>query len=103
VQGIEGGRLTSARVLDYDEASVHGSLQEAFRRVFGLPDLALTDATPFLAIPGWASLSYVNVVYDIEQTMGFRFSDTELEQLYDLGTFGELRAAVGTTLATRRS
>lgn len=76
-------------------------LEDVFRRVFAVPDLVLTDDTPFDAIPGWGSLSYVNVVYDIEQTYNVRFSDAELEQLYDVASFGALKAVVDAKLGAR--
>lgn len=69
-------------------------MEEIFQRVFGLPDLVLSDDTPFDAIPGWDSLSYVNLIFNIEQTFGLRFSDAELDRLHAFGRFGELKGFV---------
>ena len=69
-------------------------MQEIFRRVFAVPDLVLSGETRYADIPGWDSLSYVNVVFNVEQAFGLRFSDAELEELHDFQTVGELMSLV---------
>ena len=69
-------------------------MQEIFRRVFAVPDLVVSGETRCADIPGWDSLSYVNLVFNVEQAFGLRFSDAELEELHDFQTVGELMSLV---------
>src|SRR5207247_169365 len=60
-----------------------------FERV---PDVRRAAATPYTDIPGWDSLSQINVIFEVEKSFAVRFDDDELEELRASATFGELQA-----------
>lgn len=69
-------------------------LHAILRVLFSLPDLELRPETEFTQIPGWDSLSQINLIFAVEQEFQVRFTDDELEHLRQLTTLGELQAAV---------
>ncbi len=75
-----------------DLGALHPTLVEMVRKLFRVPDARLAAGTPYTDIPGWDSLSQINVIFEIEKTFAIRFDDEELEQLRASATFGELQA-----------
>jgi len=69
-------------------------LEDLLRTLFSLPDLELGPETGFAEIPGWDSLSHVNVIFEVERRFGVRFSDQELDRLQGLATIGELQSFI---------
>jgi len=77
-----------------DRGRVHSTLVGIVQKLLRLPDLRLTAATTYAEVPGWDSLSHINVIFEVEQTFGIRFNDEELEQLWKVGSMGEFEALV---------
>ena len=79
------------------------ALVEIVHRLFRVPDARLGAGTPYTDIPGWDSLSHVNVIFEVEKRFGIRFDDQELEQLRASATLGELQASLRTKLSEGES
>jgi len=73
-----------------DLGAVHPTLVEIVQKLFRVPDARLVAGTPYTDIPGWDSLSHINVIFEVEKSFAVRFDDEELEQLRASATFGEL-------------
>ena len=97
---LDAGRLPAAESDgEGDGGSVHATLVGIVQRLFRVPWTLLTPETAYADIPGWDSLSHVNVIFGVEQGFGLRFDDNELEQLRAFTTMGELEALVRMKLA----
>jgi len=75
-----------------DLGALHPTLVEIVQKLFRVPDVRLAAATPYTDIPGWDSLSQINVIFEVEKSFAVRFDDDELEELRASATFGELQA-----------
>jgi acyl carrier protein len=75
-----------------DLRTIHPRLAEVVRQLFRVPDARLVADTPYKDIPGWDSLSQINLIFEVEKRFGVRFDDEELEQLRASATLGELQA-----------
>jgi len=64
-----------------------------------LDEWELTDATVAAEVPGWDSLSHVNVVLAVEKHFGVRFKGAEVLRLKDVG---DLQRLVDSKLAQQR-
>ncbi|PYO60604.1 MAG: hypothetical protein DMD28_12490 [Gemmatimonadetes bacterium] len=88
--------LESMRALPFvgggDLGALHPTLVEIVQKLFRVPDVRLAAATPYTDIPGWDSLSQINVIFEVEKSFAVRFDDDELEELRASATFGELQA-----------
>lgn len=60
-------------------------LQAALRRVLRLPDLVVDEATQAHDVPGWDSLSHVEVLLEVQREYGIRFRSTEVIRLKSVG------------------
>jgi acyl carrier protein len=86
---------------DPELAPVHATLVEIIQTLFRVPTVRLVAETAYADIPGWDSLSQINVIFSVEQRLGIRFDDDELEELRAFTTLGELEMLVRTKLAAR--
>lgn len=68
-------------------------VQSIVADILALPDLQLREEMTAQDVPGWDSLTHVQIIIAIEQTYGFRFSFAEVAQLQNAGDL------VGTILA----
>lgn len=50
------------------------------------PGLVLTDATTARDVPGWDSLTHVQIVIGVERAFGIRLSAMEVAQLENAGS-----------------
>jgi len=82
-----------------DLGELHPTLVEIVQKLFRLPDARLVAGTLYADIPGWDSLSHINVIFEVEKSFGVRFDDQELEELRAAATFGELQALLRTKLS----
>lgn len=55
-----------------------------------LDDWELTDSTEAAEVPGWDSLSHVNVVLAVEKHFGVRFRNVEVLRLTNVGDLQRL-------------
>ena len=60
-------------------------LQDMARQAFCKPDLVLTDALSATDVDTWTSLSFMNLLTEIENRYGFRFKMMELLKLQSMG------------------
>ncbi|HEX9560364.1 MAG TPA: acyl carrier protein [Candidatus Dormibacteraeota bacterium] len=75
-----------------DLGALHPTLVEIVQKLFRVPGARLVAGTPYTEIPGWDSLSHINVIFEVEKSFAVRFDDEELERLRVSATFGELQA-----------
>jgi acyl carrier protein len=66
-------------------------LQSTIRHHLKLADLDLTEATTADEVPGWDSLSHIEVIAAVEEEFGVRFKALEVIRLKNIG---ELQALV---------
>lgn len=64
-----------------------------------LDEWNLSDATLAAEVPGWDSLSHINVVVAVERHFGVRFKGAEVLRLKNVG---DLQRLVDSKLAERR-
>lgn len=60
-------------------------IQNMARQAFGKSDLVLTDALTAIDVDTWTSLSFMNLLTEIENRFGFRFKMMELLRLQNMG------------------
>jgi len=63
------------------------TLTEIFRTLFNDPDLVLRDDLTAADVPGWDSFNHVNLVMQVEEDMGVRFTTPEIAALANVGEF----------------
>lgn len=64
---------------------ISDDLKKVILSVLELDDWALTDSTLAFEVPGWDSLSHVNVVLAVEKHFGVRFGNSEVRRLMNVG------------------
>jgi acyl carrier protein len=69
---------------------VSDELKSVILRVLRLEDWEITDTTLAAEVPGWDSLSHVNVVSAVETHFGVRFKNAEILRLSNLGDLQRL-------------
>lgn len=74
-------------------------LKTAVLGALNLDDWEITDTTVASEVPGWDSLSHINVVLAVEKHFGVRFKGVEVLKLK---TVGDLQRLVNTKLAEHR-
>jgi len=67
-------------------------LTDIFRTLFDDQSLVLRDDLTAPQVPGWDSFNHINLVMQIEEEFGFRFSTEEISSLKDVGEFKGLIA-----------
>ena len=67
-----------------------GKLTQIFRTLFNQDDLVLRDDLTAEDVPGWDSLNHVNLIIQVEQEFGIRFSNEEVTSLQNVGQLQEL-------------
>ncbi len=92
---LDAGRLPAAEPDGESElGTVQPTLVGIVQKLFRVPNLRLALDTRYADIPGWDSLSNVNVIFGIEESFGIRFDDDELDQLRAFSTLGELEGMI---------
>jgi acyl carrier protein len=69
---------------------VTDELKAVVLNVLKLEDWEITDATLAAEVPGWDSLSHVNVVSAVEKHFGVRFKNAEVLRLSNIGDLQRL-------------
>ena len=70
--------------------NVKEKLEEIFRDVFDDEDIILTDEMTAEDIDDWDSLTHIQLIVEIEETFGVKFSTQEITSLKNVGSFIEL-------------
>jgi acyl carrier protein len=60
-------------------------LANSFCRVFELDQIVLKDEMTAKDVPGWDSLAHINLIMDIEEEFGLRFTVDDIADLKDVG------------------
>lgn len=78
---------------------VLSTMTAVFRRVFDDDSIKLADATTAQDIPGWDSLTHINLIIEIEDEFGLKFT---VDDIAGLKNVGEMVAMVERKLAAKR-
>jgi acyl carrier protein len=65
-------------------------IQTVFQDVFDDPGLAVTAASTAREVPGWDSLTNINLVFAIEREFGVKFALGEIQELNNVGEMAAL-------------
>jgi acyl carrier protein len=74
-------------------------LKQTILAVLRLDDWDIQDGTSADQVPGWDSLSHVNVIIAVEDRFGVRFNSREVLSLKKIG---DLQSLVDTKLQNRK-
>lgn len=78
---------------------VYSTMTAVFRRVFDDESFELADTTTAQDIPGWDSLTHINLIIEIEDEFGLKFT---VDDIAGLKNVGEMVAMVERKLAAKR-
>jgi acyl carrier protein len=79
---------------------MHQELERVFRETFNDESLTISDEMTSQDVPGWDSLTHINLMFAIESTFGMQFVGNELA---DLKNIGELKALLAKRSASARA
>lgn len=79
--------------------NVLSKMTEVFKRVFDDETIQLMDATTAQDIPGWDSLTHINLIIEIEEDFDLKFT---VDDIAGLRNVGEMVAMVERKLAAKR-
>jgi acyl carrier protein len=79
---------------------MHQHLERVFKDTFNDESLVIRDEMTSADIPGWDSLTHINLMFAIESTFGMQFVGNELA---DLKNIGELKALLAKRSASART
>jgi acyl carrier protein len=71
-------------------------LTSIFRSLFNQNNLVLRDDMTARDVPGWDSFNHINLIIQIEEEFGIRFTNEEVSQLSNVG---ELKTLIREKLA----
>lgn len=69
---------------------ISDGLKSAILSALKLENWDLTESTLASEVPGWDSLSHVNVVLSVEKQFGIRFKSIEVLRMLNVGDFQRL-------------
>ena len=73
-------------------AEIQKKLTPIFRDVFDDPALEIKDTMTAKDVPGWDSLTYVNLIVAVEKAFAVSFTTKEVKTLANVGALTELLA-----------
>jgi acyl carrier protein len=65
-------------------------LQAIFQEVFDQPELNISATTTARDVPGWDSLTNINLIFAIEREFGIKFALGEIQELNNVGEMAVL-------------
>ena len=68
-------------------------LSSIFKILFNRPDLELNDNLSAKNVPGWDSFNHVNLIINIEEEFGVRFTNDEVGGMQNFGNLKTLLAS----------
>lgn len=60
-------------------------LENIFQDVFDNPGLNINDQTTARTVPGWDSLTTINLIFAVEREFGIKFALGEIQELNNVG------------------
>jgi acyl carrier protein len=69
----------------FERTAIDEELEELVRALFNDDEIDLEDDTAWSEIPGWDSLSHVNLVVSVEETFAVEFDEEELGTFTTVG------------------
>ena len=60
-------------------------LTEVFRTLFNNPELNLDDELVATDVPGWDSFNHINLIINIEEEFGVKFTNDEVAKMQNVG------------------
>jgi acyl carrier protein len=60
-------------------------IQDIMRDVFDVDDLVISESTTAEDVEEWDSLSHIRLIVAIERKFGFKFKNSEIETLKNVG------------------
>lgn len=69
---------------------IKNELKQVILGVLKLDEWSITDETIAAQVPGWDSLSHVNVILAVEKHFGVRFKNIEMLKLRNVGDLQHL-------------
>jgi acyl carrier protein len=73
-------------------AAEEARLTDVFRTMFNNPQLVLRNDLTAPDVPGWDSFNHINLVLQVEEDFGLRFTTDEIASLKNVGEFKALIA-----------
>ena len=70
-------------------------IQDVVRDELNDPELIIDERTRASNVPGWDSLTHVQIIVGVERKFGFRLKASEVAQLEDVGSLIDLVIARG--------
>jgi acyl carrier protein len=67
-------------------------LAEVFRTLFNMPDLEIKDTLSAKDVPSWDSFNHINLIINIEEEFGTRFTHDEVSSMEQVGDLKKLLA-----------
>ena len=67
-------------------------LTEVFRTLFNNPELNLDDELVATDVPGWDSFNHINLIINIEEEFGVKFTNAEIEKMQNVGDLKKILA-----------
>ena len=80
----------SEKLLDSGQ---YDKLSGIFKTLFNRPDLELNNNLSAKDVPGWDSFNHVNLIINIEEEFGIRFSNEEVGGMQNVGNLKKLLAS----------
>jgi acyl carrier protein len=65
-------------------------LETVFKDVFDDPTLTVKPKTNAADVPGWDSITHINLIYAIEEEFKIKFALGEIQELNNVGEMAEL-------------
>ena len=60
---------------------IRAQVQEVFRQVFGDPEIVLRDETAITDLPGWDSMTHINLMIAAERRFKIKIATAEISHL----------------------
>jgi len=67
-------------------------LTEVFRTLFNNSELTLDDGLVATDVPGWDSFNHINLIINIEEEFGIKFTNEEVGKMQKVGDLKKILA-----------
>ncbi|MBY0406592.1 MAG: acyl carrier protein [Rickettsiales bacterium] len=67
------------------ESEIYEKLNALFNAFFGTSSIALTPASTTADVPGWNSMSHVQIILKVEEAFSIRFKHAEIAAFENVG------------------
>jgi len=75
-----------------EQAAIMPRLTGVFQDIFAIPNLAISPNTTAADVPGWDSLSHINLVLAVERNFSIRLTTREVRGMKNVGDLVDLIA-----------